>query len=377
MSYKETRTTLLRVAVIHDALLYMGGAERVLAAILHLFPTADLYTAFLVPELRGWVSRYTSGNVFVSPFDRILCARRFADWFKLPLHFWWESLDLSSYDLIISSSHSFSSKSIIAPINVVHISYIHTPPRYLYDEYNETRWTRHPFIRPLLEPFLYWMRQRDTKAAKRPTKLIGNSKTVQKRIKKYYGRDSAIVYPQVVIPKRLLRGCRRYYLCVSRLVKQKGIDLAVRVCTKLNQPLVVVGTGPQESYLRSIAGPTIQYLGFVPDDKMADVYSGAKAFLYCAIDEDFGMVPVEAMAHGVPVIAYNSGGIRETVIDGKTGVMFNNHTVESLVEAIRRFEGLRFSQQFLVDYARQFSEKRFAQEFTNIVNKLLQGNTKQ
>lgn len=377
MSYKETRTIFLRVAVLHDALLYVGGAERVLAAILHLFPTADVYTAFLMPEMRSWIGRLTTGKIIVSPFDRIPYIRRFADWFKLPLHFWWESLDLSSYDLIISSSHSFSSKSIIVPTNVVHISYIHTPPRYLYDEYNETRWMRNPLIQLLLKPFLSWMRRMDYVAAQRPTILMANSKTVQKRIKKYYGRDSAIVCPPVVIPTRLLKGRRRYYLCVSRLVKQKGIDLAIQACNKLHVPLVIVGKGQEEANLRASAGPTVEFRGSVTDEKMAQVYAGAKALIFPAIEEDFGMVPIEAMAHGVSVIAYNSGGLRETVIDGKTGAMFNNHTIESLIGAIKRFEGLRFSQQYLIDYARQFSEKRFAQEFTNIVNKLLQGNKKQ
>lgn len=366
-----------RVAVVHDAVLYLGGAERVLLTLLSMYPNADVYSAFATQNNIALLKKYTTGKIVTSPFDNLPLAHRFADWFKPPLYLWWESLDLSSYDLIISSSHSFSAKSIIVPTNVVHISYIHTPPRYLYDEYNETRWMKNPLIQLLLKPFLSWMRRKDYSAVQRPNVLIANSKTVQKRIKKYYGRDSAIVYPPVVIAKRLLTGRQRYYLCVSRLVKQKGIDLAIQVCNKLREPLVIVGKGQEEAKLRASAGSTIEFRGWVPEEKMAQVYAGAKALIFPAIEEDFGMVPIEAMAHGVPVIGYNSGGLKETVIDGKTGVMFNNHTIESLVGAIKRFDGLRFSQQYLIDYAQQFSEKRFAQEFTNIVNKLLQGNTKQ
>lgn len=366
-----------RVAVAHDAVLYLGGAERVFAAILHLFPTADVYTAFLVPEMRGWVGRYTSGNVFVSPFDRILCARRFADWFKPLLYFWWESLDLFRYDLVISSSHSFSAKSVIVPPGVIHVSYIHTPPRYLYDEHNETRWIRHPLANFLLKPVFSWMRKKDYAAAQRPDVLIASSQTVKERIRRYYRRDSVVVYPPVKMPRRLPKSAPKYFLCVSRLVKQKGVELAIQTCNMLRASLVIVGKGPQEARLRSLSGPTIIFRGWVPDEKMAQVYAGAKALIFPAIEEDFGIVPIEAMAHGVPVIAYNSGGLRETVIDGKTGVMFNNHTIESLIGAIKRFDGLRFSQQRLIDYVQQFSEKRFAQEFTNIVNKLFQGNTKQ
>ncbi|MBI5620169.1 glycosyltransferase [Candidatus Gottesmanbacteria bacterium] len=373
MSYKETRIAFLRVAVIHDALLYMGGAERVFSAILRLYPTADVYTAFLVPELRGWVSRYTSGNVFVSPFDRIPYIRRFADWFKPAILFWWESLDLSSYDLIISSSHSFSAKSVIVPDGVTHVSYVHTPPRYMYNEYNESRWTRHPLVKFLLKPVFFWMKKKDYIAAQRPDVIIANSKTVQQRIKRYYSRDSVVIYPPIYVPPKAVLRDRKptYFLCVSRLVKQKGIDLAIRACDELKLPLVIVGTGPQEAYLRSIAGPTVIFLGFVSDDKMAEAYRKARALLYCSRDEDFGMAPVEAMAHGVPVIGYSSGGVRETVADGKTGTLFSRYSASYLEQSIKIFLMRSWSAEACRRQATRFSERRFANEFIKIVSRVL------
>lgn len=374
-----TTKRLFRVAIVHDALLYKGGAERVLWVLLRKFPSADVYTSFFAPSLRDEVQHLTGGRVFVSPFDRLPLARRFADWFKLPLFYYWESLDLSSYDLIISSSHSFSAKSIMAPAGTVHISYVHTSPRYLYDEYNETRWIRNPVVQTLLRPVFSWMRRKDYAAAQRPNILTANSKTVQQRIKRYYDRDSVVIYPPIRTPPKAVLNDRKptYFLCVSRLVKQKGIDLAVRTCATLNLPLVVVGVGPQEKYLRSISGPTVKFLGFISDDKMANVYCKARALLYCARDEDFGMVPAEAMAHGVPVIAYNSGGVRETVIDRKTGVLFDDHTVESFIGAVKSFESLRFSKKFLLAHARQFSEERFMREFRRTVDRSFQDRHKQ
>lgn len=363
----------MKVAIAHDHFLYLGGAERVLIALLAMYPQADVYLALAAQNNIALLKKHTAGNIITSPFNRPPLVRRFADWFKPFLYFWWESLDLSSYDLIISSSHSFSSKSIIAPTNVVHISYIHTPPRYLYDEYNETRWIRHPLARTLLKPIFSWMQRKDYAAAQRPNVLIANSKTVQERIKRYYNRDSIVIYPPVRIPQKTILRERKlqYFLCVSRLVRQKGVDLAVRTCTKWNLPLVVVGTGPQEIYLRSLARPTVRFLGFVPDNKIAGVYRKAKALLYCARDEDFGIVPVEAMAHGVPVIAHNSGGIRETVIDGKTGTLFDEHNIDALVRAIQRFGGLRFLQKNLLVHARRFSRENFKREFIEVTKQVL------
>ncbi|MBI3577086.1 glycosyltransferase [Candidatus Gottesmanbacteria bacterium] len=378
MNEQTNTTKLRRVAIVHDVLLYHGGAERVLWELLRMFPAADVYTSFLVPSIRDEVGRLTRGRVLVSRLDHFPLARRFADWFKVPLFFYWEHLDLSGYDLVISSSHSFSSKAVVVGSGALHVSYIHTSPRYLYAEYSETRPLRIPFVRFLLAPFLSWARALDYRAAQRSHILVANSKTVQKRIQTYYKRESLVIYPPVRFPKTMRKTpMGKYFLCVSRLVKQKGIELAIRACNKLCLPLVVVGTGKEEGRLRSLAGPTILFRGFISDDELDQVYQRAKALIFCARDEDFGMVPVEAMAHGVPVIAYNSGGVRETVVDGKTGVLFHNYSTESLTRAIKQFENLNFSQKFLHYHAKHFSEERFTREFKGLIDKYFQDGPKQ
>lgn len=357
----------MKVAVVHDHFLYFGGAERVLLTLLTVYPRADVYLAFATQDNIALLKKHTAGKITTSPFNRFLVGQRLADWFKPPLYFWWESLDLSSYDLVVSSSHSFSAKSVITGPEALHVSYIHTPPRYLYTEYNETRVLRHPFVKIFLSPLLSWLRIRDFIGAQRPDVLVANSKTVQTRIKKYYRRESTIVYPPVDIPKKIPKRSPKYFLCVSRLSKQKGIDLAIQACNKLKEPLMIVGAGSQGTYLRSIAGFTIRFKEWVPDERMQEVYSGAKALIYPSIEEDFGMVPIEAMAHGVPVVGYNSGGVRETVIEGKTGVLFSDRSVIGLADAIKRFYARLWSPSLLRRHAEKFSKKEFKRRLKKII----------
>ncbi|MBI5448713.1 glycosyltransferase [Candidatus Gottesmanbacteria bacterium] len=366
-----------KIAIVHDAVLCLGGAERVLYQLLRLFPDADMYIPILQRAYRWDIRKRTNGDVrttILSSFPRL---STYASFLKPILFWYWEHLDLSGYDLVISSSHSFSSKSIRVSSRTLHVSYIHTPPRYLYNEYNEMRWMKHPFIQFALSPLFGWLKKKDFEGAQRPDILIANSKTVQKRIWNYYKRKSIVIYPSVHIPsiKVLNKPRSLYFLCVSRLVKQKGIDLAIRACNDLKLPLYVVGTGPEERRLRSIAGPTVHFCGFVPDNRMADMYAGAKALLSCAIDEDFGMAPVEAMAQGVPVIAYASGGIRETVVFEKTGILFYDYTVGSLKKAFRDFELISFDAKICRKQADTFSEKRFIRRFEQIIKKYEKENT--
>lgn len=349
----------MNTAIIHDHFLNFGGAERVLLNFLKLYPSADVYLAFASPQNRKVLEHHTRGRIIVSLFDKCPLSHCYPDIYKPLLFCWWEHLDLRQYDVVISSSHSFSSKSVITHKNQLHISYVHTPPRYLYSEYNELQILRKPIIRFILFPLMNWMRKKDFQGAQRPDILIANSKNVQARIKKYYKRDSELVYPPVEIPKTLSKRRPQYYLCMSRLVKQKGIELAIRACNELKESLVIVGSGAQEKYLRSIAGPTIIFLGFVPDKQMNHIYAGAKALIYTSIEEDFGLVPLEAMAHGVPVIGYKSGGVEETIINGSTGIFFNDWNVASLVKTIYAFDAPKFSFVACLKQAKRFSSNRF------------------
>jgi glycosyltransferase involved in cell wall biosynthesis len=210
---------------------------------------------------------------------------------------------------------------------------------------------------------------KDYIGAQRPDVLIANSKTVRDRIRKYYQRESVVIYPPVNIPKKLFKRQKKYYLCVSRLAKQKGIDLAVNTCTKYSLPLIVVGTGSEEKYLKSLAGPTVKFMGYVPDSKMAEIYAGANALIYCSIDEDFGMVPVEAMAHGVPVVAYDSGAASETIINNKTGFLFNSYDEEDLYKTLLKLQKIKNISTACRSQGLLFNSKNFVARIGNIINR--------
>lgn len=360
----------MRTAIAHDHFLYFGGAERVLLVLLKLFPGADVYLAFATKKNIEQLKLLTTGKVFTSPLNALPFAHALAEWFKPLVFFYWESLDLSKYDVVISSSHSFSSKSVITQPHTLHISYIYTPPRYLYTEFNETQIINKLPLKILLSPFITWLRMADYLGAQRPDVLITSSKIVQKRIRKYYRRDSTVFYPPVTIPDKLNATQKKeYFLIISRLVKQKGVDLAIRACNKLKVPLVIVGEGREEKHLRSISGPTISFKGFIPDENVANVYSKTKALIYCSREEDFGLTPVEAMSHGVPVIAFRSGGVEETVVDGVTGILFRSWSPESLAHALRQFPNQRFSVDRIRKQSAKFSAERFSNELFSLLEK--------
>jgi glycosyltransferase involved in cell wall biosynthesis len=358
---------MIKVAIVHDSFLYMGGAERVLLALLSIFPQADVYIPLIKADFADVISTKTTGRLNTSWLNTLPIPVPLASLLKPFIFYYWENLNLDSYELVISSSHSFSSKSVITHHPTFHLSYVHTPPRYLYKEYSEMRWLRLPLVKSVLAPLFNYLRKKDYAGAQRPNVLVANSTTVQQRIKKYYGRDSTVVYPPISLPTRLIHKQKSYYVCHSRLVTQKGIDIAVKACTQLSLDLLIIGTGPQEKKLRTMAGTTISFMGYVPDAGLAEIYAGAKALIYCSREEDFGMVPVEAMAHGVPVIAYNSGGVSETVINKKTGILFNKLTVPTLITAIKTFEKTPLSSGACRQRARMFDEKKFVQKLLAIL----------
>lgn len=360
----------MKIAIVHDVYIEEGGAERVLVALLHLFPSADVFIPFITKEKTRYIHTLTSGAFHSSWLNDVPFIHKASLFLKPFLYGYWEHLDFSRYDLVISSSHSFSSKSILVHMPTIHVSYIHTPPRYLYAEYNETQILRNPTLRSFLSPLLVWLRKKDFVGAQGPNLLIANSKTVQRRIKKYYRRDSIVVYPPVKIPRTMkITSNKSYFLCVSRFAKQKGIGLAIRACNTMKEDLVIVGVGSEERALRKMAGPTIHFLGHVPDKQMGLVYSSAKALIYPSIEEDFGMVPVEAMAHGVPVIGFASGGVLETVVDNKTGILFAEHTTRALVEAMKKFQSGKIMPDQCFARAKKFSEKRFYSTIKGILEK--------
>jgi len=411
----------LKVALIHDYLAEYGGAERVLEVLHDIFPEAPLFTAFVDKDRLGvqW-QRFADWQIQESWLTKIPGYKKLFS----PLRIWapsyFSQFDLTGFDLIISSTNAYFAKAIKVPKGSKHICYCHTPSRSLWGYSTMTDWKKNPIIRWGGELINHYLRIKDLEIARKNVDLfIANSKETQRRIKKFYRLKSEVVYPPVKVAERLpvvkgeivdqvytlvsgnsgilnqvlddkrsgdskildphLRQDRQvshddqegYYLYVNRLAWSKHPEMAVEVCTTLNLPLKVVGSGKMLDQLKAMAGPTIEFCGFVPDRKLADLYLGATALLYPVADEDFGMIPVEAMGYGLPVIAHRSGGPLESIIDGKTGVFFDDLSVAGLSKAIEQHQKLKLDKKAIHKQARQFSEERFKDQISGLINKLL------
>ena len=364
----------LRVAIVHDWLVGLGGAERVVESMLKLFPQADLFTS---------VYDDTKINIFknrkvITTFlqDWPLSKKKHQLFASLrPLAF--ESLDLSDYDLVLSSS-SAESKGVITPTETLHLSYIHTPVRYYwssYDEYlkNPGFGFLNPFVRLVMPSMVKKLKRWDYAAAQRPDFMIANSKEVSSRIKRYYNRKSEIINPPVNIERfsKVKRSHEDYYLVVSRFVPYKRLDLAIKACNDLERKLIVAGRGPEIKNLKKLASKNITFIEDPTDKKIDSLYAGAKAFIFSA-EEDFGITPVEAMAAGVPVICFGKAGATETVINGKTGLYHDKQSVQSLKDAIEKFETMQFDTKLIKSRAKDFSEDRFLSALGGFISEKLE-----
>jgi glycosyltransferase involved in cell wall biosynthesis len=362
----------VKVALVHDHLREYGGAERVLEFLHWLYPDAPVYTAFVdLHRLGVNAVRFCDWDIRTTFAQQIpgFSARFHTLRFLLP--YFWESLNLSDYDLVISSSSGYLSKSVLTRPDTLHISYCHTPPRYLW---GYATVANHILYRRAYEAWVNnGLRQYDFYASQRVDRFVANSQEVAHRITKFYGKPAEVIPPPVHI-----HGCgvagQQYYLYVGRLSQAKRVELAVEACTLLNRPLWVVGDGSERTKLGAMAGSQIHFLGHVPDGKMAEIYAGAIALIFPCAHEDFGIVPVEAMGHGVPVIAVDQGGVRESVIDGKTGLFFQEPTVEALSKTIQRFEQMQFSAQDCIARATEFSESIFCNRFRQFVENALEAH---
>ena len=362
----------LKVAIIHDELLEYGGSERVLEELLNIFPSADFYTLYFNkrnPTIYSTFNKANPKTSFLQHIPGLYKLRQYFSVVKLVSWLYFYLLNLSKYDLVITSSHSFNSKIVRKAHDAYHLCYLYSPPKYLYKEINEIAWIKRFPFNFLFFPLFAILRFTDKKASQHPDVIVAISQEVKKRVASYYGRDAIVINPPVRLPKKIKREKEKgnYYLFLSRLVRQKGIELAVTVCTKHKLPLVVVGEGHMLPHLKKIVGPTVSFLGWVPDDKFSSLFRGAKALIYTALDEDFGIVPVEAMSYGVPVIAYKSGGVKESVIDGKTGVLFSDYSERGLYKAIKRLEKLFIDPSMCSRQANKFSKERFRKGILQLV----------
>jgi glycosyltransferase involved in cell wall biosynthesis len=340
----------MRIALVHDQLSEFGGSERVLVSLKKIFPQADVFTLVYNPEKLGPHKKIIKKwQIKTSWFDKIPILRHFYSPFRFLTPLIWESFDFSKYDLVISSSGSWMSKGIKTKKPTIHISYVHHPPRYLYGYETAIEWKKYLPVRIYAYLVNHFLRIWDFYSSKRPDYLIANSKETQLRIKRFYRRDSIVIYPPVSIPNSKLFKTiynhlqpfpTNYYLTVSRLARAKHIDVLIKAANQMGFNLKIIGTGRDEKYLKSIAGKTVEFLGNLSDEKFKKIFFNAKAFLFASRDEEFGIAPVEAMGYGLPVIAYNSGGIPEYVKDGVNGFLFDKLSSKSLIEKIKKFEAL-------------------------------------
>ena len=347
----------MEIAIVHDWLTGMRGGEKVLMALLELFPRADIFTLVYRPEKVD--PAFRERRVTASFLQRLPLGKTKYQYY-LPLY--WElmrGLDLSKYDLVISSS-SACAKWVKVPKTATHVCYCHTPMRYIWDQFDDYFGpSANPLVRLSARMFQPYLQRCDLKSNSGVTNFIANSTEVQERIKRIYGRDSDIFHPPVDVDRfKVKSGKGEYYLVISALVPYKKVDMAVRVCTKRNLPLVVVGQGPEEARLRQLAGPTVSFKGWASDAELPAYYEKAKALLFPG-KEDFGIVPVESLASGCPVIAFGEGGVLDTVKDGESGVLYRERTDEALSAAIDRFEKMDFDPQALRQKAMSFSRDRF------------------
>lgn len=343
-----------------------------LLALHELFPDAPLYTSVYNSSTAPWA------KVFPKVIPSFLSRRagsgsagqnwasRHHEWLApfMPLAF--ESFDFSEYDLVISVT-SEAAKGIITGPETLHICYCLTPTRYLWSGYNE--YLGNSVRGRLSEPIVAYLRKWDRIAAQRPDVMIAISQNVADRIKRYYGREAEVVYPPVEVPRACLRRqvSREYFLVVSRLVPYKKVDLAVRAFNELGLPLVVVGTGSQENSLRRQSKSNIKFAGQVSDEELIKYYAGCRALIFPQ-EEDFGIVAVEAQAVGKPVIAYRAGGALETVVEGKTGMFFDEQTPEALAGAIEKFKSEDFNPVDCAKNSARFSRQKFLKEFATLVS---------
>lgn len=350
-----------RVALVYDRVNKWGGAERVLLALHELFPKADLFTSVYDKKGGSWARVFP--QIHTSFLQQIPFAKRNHEYLAPLMPIAFESFNFSDYDLVISVS-SEAAKGIITNGHTVHISYCLTPTRYLWSGYDN--YFAKSLLKTLSSPAVAYLRHWDQMAAQRADHMIGISSEVKSRIKQYYKRDSKIIFPPVEISKfsssKKSKKEPEYFLLVSRLVKYKRVDLAVEAFNKLKLPLVIVGTGKQEKYLKKIAKKNIKFVGQLTDLQLQSYYSGARALIFPQF-EDFGLVAVEAQAAGIPVIAYDKGGARDTVIHGKTGVFFEAQTVDSLIKAVKTIDKIKFNRENIYENAQRFSKERFLQEF--------------
>jgi len=354
----------MKVALVYDRVNKWGGAERVLLALRKIFPGAPLFTSVYNKEKASWAKVFDIKTSFLQKFPKASTSHELYA-ALMPLAF--ESFNFDEYDLVISVT-SEAAKGIITKPYTRHICYCLTPTRYLWSGYND--YFKNPLLKFLSKPVVSYLRDWDKIAAQRPDEYIAISTEVQDRIKKYYGRESEIIYPPLMMnDAKKEEATGDYFLVVSRLTNfYKRVDIAIKACNELKLPLKIVGSGLDKKNLMKIAGPTVEFLGNLTDDQLSVYYKKCRALIFPA-REDFGLVMIEAQAFGRPVIAFRAGGALDIVKEGVTGEFFDEQIQSSLKGVLKSFNQKRYNTRLCRENSEKFSFVEFQKALKSFLNK--------
>jgi glycosyltransferase involved in cell wall biosynthesis len=356
-----------KVAIVHDWLI-KGGAELVVEQLHVMYPDAPIYTSYCTPRWR----KRLDDKVVTGWLQHLGPIRKFIPILRI---WWFTHLDLSGYDLVLSSSGA-EAKGVKTSGNTLHVNYCHAPTHYYWSRYDQYMAQPgfgrfDPLARLGLKLLAAPLRRWDLRASKRPDVMVANSTHIRQQIKQYYGRDAKVVFPPVNTARfrRAVGNAGRHgFLISGRQTPYKRFDLAVQACTKLRLPLTVIGAGPDSARLRKLAGPNVQFLGPVDDDRQEHEFASAQALIFPGLD-DFGITPVEAMAAGTPVLAYRGGGALDYVVPGKTGEFFDEASVKSLSEALKNFDPQAYKPEDLHAMAAKFTPELFRSRMQAVIDK--------
>lgn len=356
----------MKVALVHDYLIQYGGAERVLEAFCEIFPNAPIFT--MAYDEKATNGAFKSRKIHTSFLQKIPLISSHHRAYPLLMPLAIEQFDFSDFDIVLSDSNSYA-KGIITGPETLHISYCHTPMRYAWDDcHRHMREFDYSKITKKLLPFgISYLRMWDSASSDRPDFYIANSKFVKERIKKYYKRESEVIYPPVNINNfNVSNKIEDFYLLIGRALPYKRFDIAIQAFNELGLNLKIIGKGPEIERLKKISRDNIDFLGYLDDKTASGYYSKCKALIFPS-EEDFGITPLEAMASGRPVIAYRGGGALETVIDKETGIFFQEQTPESIIKAVGEFKEKDFSPEQIRKYAEGYNKENFKKNIRNFI----------
>lgn len=371
-TYYILHTTSMRVALVHDYLKEFGGAERVLRVLSEIYPEAPIYTAFCVKGSTA-DKEFKGKKIIESKFAPILKIWKLYSPLRFLIPAVWGSFDLSKYDLVITSSSWYVTRGFKVGKKTKVIDYCHTPPRWLYGYETSVGFTRYWPIKLYAAIVGHFIRMYDFKTAQKIDHFIANSNNVAERIKKFYRRDSTVIYPPCDIEKiiKLTKNIKKenFFLVASRLTGAKGIEEAIKLSRKIGFNLKIIGESAGFSNIERKNKEKVEFLGRLTDEELYRQYAKAKGFIALAKDEDFGMTVVEAQAAGTPVIAFNGGGFKESIINNETGILINEISEKSLKEAIKKIEETKWNREKLLLNAKRFSKERFIGEIKLFIKK--------